>query len=52
VRRYNHNNNVVVIAGPTGIGKSNVAQLLCKSMNGEIILGDSVQVCADTSNIL
>jgi tRNA dimethylallyltransferase len=36
--------NIIVIAGPTGVGKSDVAIRLCKRLNGEIISADSVQV--------
>lgn len=35
---------VLVIVGPTGVGKSEVAIELAKKYNGEIISGDSVQV--------
>eukprot|EP00743_Colponemidia_sp_Colp-15_P008303 GILK01009014.1.p1 GENE.GILK01009014.1~~GILK01009014.1.p1 ORF type:complete len:472 (+),score=47.66 GILK01009014.1:134-1417(+) len=35
---------VIVISGPTGIGKSSVALKLAQEMNGEIISADSVQV--------
>lgn len=37
-------NRVVVLAGVTGIGKSDVALQLCKSLQGEIIVADSIQV--------
>ncbi len=35
---------VLVIAGPTGVGKTALAVELAKRLNGEIISGDSVQV--------
>lgn len=35
---------VVVIVGPTGVGKSKTAVALAKSLQGEIISGDSMQV--------
>jgi tRNA dimethylallyltransferase len=40
----NHNKNLVVIlAGPTGVGKSDVAAQLCASQKGVIVSADSVQ---------
>mmetsp|Transcript_44262 Transcript_44262/g.87125 ORF Transcript_44262/g.87125 Transcript_44262/m.87125 type:complete len:674 (+) Transcript_44262:25-2046(+) len=35
---------VIVIAGPTAVGKSALALSLCKLLNGELISADSVQV--------
>ena len=35
---------VIVIVGPTGVGKSKLGVELAKKLNGEIISGDSVQV--------
>jgi hypothetical protein len=35
---------VLVIAGPTGVGKSALAERLCRQLDGEIISADSVQV--------
>lgn len=35
---------VIVIAGPTGAGKSELAMQLCQKIGGEIITGDSIQV--------
>lgn len=35
---------VIVIAGPTGCGKSELAMMLAKAINGEIIAADSMQV--------
>lgn len=41
----NSNNRrlIVVIAGPTGVGKSDVAAQLCKSKKGIVVSADSVQ---------
>jgi tRNA dimethylallyltransferase len=39
---------VVVIAGPTGVGKSDMAIRLCRKLGGEIISADSVQVAKRT----
>ena len=38
---------VILIAGPTGSGKSNIALKLAKKINGEIINADSMQVYKD-----
>ena len=35
---------VIVIVGPTGVGKTKLSVELAKLVNGEIISGDSVQV--------
>lgn len=35
---------VIVIAGPTGCGKSDMGMQLCQDIGGEIISGDSIQV--------
>lgn len=35
---------VIVIVGPTGVGKTGLSVKLAKELNGEIISGDSVQV--------
>lgn len=35
---------VLIITGPTAVGKSSIALNLCKRLNGEIISADSVQV--------
>lgn len=37
-------NKVIVIAGPTAVGKTNLSIKLAKEINGEIISGDSMQV--------
>ncbi|KAK6946650.1 hypothetical protein RJ641_000123 [Dillenia turbinata] len=42
--RKNEKQKVIVISGPTGAGKSRLAIELAKSLNGEIISADSVQV--------
>lgn len=40
---------VVIIAGPTAVGKTRLALALAKRLGGEIISADSVQVALDTS---
>ena len=35
---------VVVIAGPTGVGKSSLGLRLCEALDGELVSADSVQV--------
>jgi len=43
----NNNNNmnqVIIISGATSVGKSTVARELCKNINAEIVLADSVQI--------
>ena len=35
---------VLVIIGPTGVGKTDLSLKLAKELNGEIISGDSIQV--------
>ncbi len=37
-------NNIPIILGPTGSGKTQVADILCRKINGEIISADSRQV--------
>lgn len=37
-------NKVIVIVGPTGVGKTKLSVELAKRLNGEVISGDSVQV--------
>ncbi len=37
-------NNIIVIVGPTGVGKTKVSVQLAKKLNGEIINADSMQV--------
>ena len=37
-------NTVIVIFGPTGVGKTKTAVQLAKELNGEIISCDSMQV--------
>ena len=38
---------VIVIAGPTASGKSNLAIELAKTINGEVISADSMQIYKD-----
>jgi tRNA dimethylallyltransferase len=40
----NNNKQVIIISGATSVGKSAVARELCKTINAEIILADSVQI--------
>lgn len=40
---------VLVIAGPTGVGKTKLSVALAKAFNGEIISGDSMQVYKEMS---
>jgi len=35
---------VIVLAGPTAVGKSSVAKELCRILDAEIVIADSVQV--------
>ncbi|MGL5541624.1 MAG: isopentenyl transferase family protein, partial [Erysipelotrichaceae bacterium] len=35
---------VLVVVGPTGVGKTKTSVALAKKYNGEIISGDSIQV--------
>ena len=49
--RFSWENDVIIIAGPTAVGKSKIAIDLAKSINGVIINADSVQVYKDL-NIL
>ena len=39
----NNSRLIVVIAGPTGVGKSDVAAQLCRSQKGMVVSADSVQ---------
>ena len=36
-------NKVIVVIGPTSVGKSKMGVELAKALNGEIISGDSMQ---------
>lgn len=38
------NNKVVIILGPTGVGKSSISIDLAQELNGEIISADSIQI--------
>lgn len=49
--RFSWENDVIIIAGPTAVGKSKIAIDLAKLINGVIINADSVQVYKDL-NIL
>ena len=40
---------IILIAGPTASGKSNLAILLAKKINGEIINADSMQIYKEFS---
>ena len=33
---------VIIITGPTGVGKSSIAKILTSKLDGELITGDSV----------
>lgn len=35
---------IIVIVGPTGVGKTELSIKLAKEINGEVISGDSMQV--------
>jgi tRNA dimethylallyltransferase len=45
--KYSWENDMIIIAGPTCVGKSNIAIELAKKINGAIINCDSVQVYKD-----
>ena len=36
--------DIIVVAGPTGVGKTKISVKLAKELNGEIINADSMQV--------
>ena len=40
---------VLVIAGPTGVGKTSLSVELAKACHGEVISGDSMQVYKEMS---
>ena len=44
---FHWKNDLIVIAGPTAVGKSNIALQLAKEINGVILNADSVQVYKD-----
>ena len=44
---FHWKNDLIVIAGPTAVGKSNIALQLAKKINGVILNADSVQVYKD-----
>ena len=35
---------VIVVVGPTGVGKTRMGVALAKQFNGEVISGDSMQI--------
>lgn len=41
------NKKIIVIAGPTGVGKTKLSVMLAKKYNGEIINADSMQIYKD-----
>ncbi|MCK5504778.1 MAG: tRNA (adenosine(37)-N6)-dimethylallyltransferase MiaA [Thermodesulfovibrionia bacterium] len=43
-RPYQHTNTVVILLGPTGVGKTGFSLLLAKALNTEIISADSMQI--------
>ena len=45
--QYNYEKDLLIIAGPTCVGKSSVAMKLAKKINGVLINADSVQVYKD-----
>ena len=45
--QYNYEKDLLIIAGPTCVGKSLVAMKLAKKINGVLINADSVQVYED-----
>lgn len=46
----NRKGRVVIIAGPTGVGKTRLALALAGRLGGEIISADSVQVFSRPTN--
>lgn len=42
---------VVIITGPTAVGKTALSLAVAKALDGEIISADSVQVCVSGSNL-
>ena len=40
----NSKTNLIVICGPTGSGKSEVANQLANQINGEVVSADSMQI--------
>ena len=40
---------IILIAGPTGVGKTSLSVSLAKQINGEIISGDAYQVYKEMS---
>ena len=46
-KKFSWENDLIIIAGPTAVGKSSIATDLAKSIDGVIINADSVQVYKD-----
>ncbi|GAB4176979.1 MAG: tRNA (adenosine(37)-N6)-dimethylallyltransferase MiaA [Terrimicrobiaceae bacterium] len=46
VPRSSPNNNILFLAGPTGVGKSEIAVELALQIGGEIVCGDAFQIYA------
>lgn len=44
VRYMSHSKKVLVLAGPTGVGKTLIATCISKLLEGELVSCDSVQV--------
>ena len=40
----NSNKNLIILTGPTAVGKTDLSIKLAKLVNGEIISADSIQV--------
>ena len=49
---YNYEKDLIIIAGPTCVGKSLIAMELAKKINGVLINADSVQVYEDLKTII
>ena len=45
--QYNYEKDLIIIAGPTCVGKSLIAMKLARKINGVLINADSVQVYKD-----
>ena len=45
--QYNYKKDLIIIAGPTCVGKSMLAMKLAKQINGVLVNADSVQVYED-----
>jgi len=49
LQHHQKKGRVVIIAGPTAVGKTRLALALAKRLGGEIISADSVQVALESS---